>query len=69
MGFRPAKSKLAKHLRLSSAPLASLSLVVCGIGIAIGQIAQQDPVPVVNVGGNYMEAQFARLEFAQKVLE
>jgi len=68
-GFRPAKSKLAKHLRLSSAPLASLSLVVCGIGIAIGQIAQQDPVPVVNVGGNYMEAQFARLEFAQKVLE
>lgn len=38
-------------------------------GRATAQIAQQNPVPLVNVGGTYMESQFARLDFAQKVLE
>jgi len=67
MRFRPVKSKLARHLRRSFR--APHLLLVCGLTTVAGQIAQQDPVPMVNVGGNYMEAQFARLEFAQKVLE
>ena len=69
MRFRPVQSKLAKPLRISLAHLGALGLVVSGPATTMGQIAQQDPVPLVNVGGTYMEAQFARLEFAQKVLE
>ena len=69
MGFRPLKPKLAQHRQLEQQTLRLFAFLVCVAGIATGQIAQQNPVPLVNVGGNYFESQFARLEFAQKVLE
>jgi Ca-activated chloride channel family protein len=39
-------------------------------GIPAGPVyAPAGTIPAVNVGGNYMEAQFARVEFAEKLLE
>ncbi|HWC19210.1 MAG TPA: VWA domain-containing protein [Terriglobales bacterium] len=69
MPVQPVQSRPAKSQRRSKSILRLLSFFACAAGIALSQIAQQNPVPLVNVGGNYFEAQFARLEFAQKVLE
>lgn len=49
--------------------LAQCLIAGLAVGSAAAQIAQQNPVPLVNVGGTYMESQFARLDFAQKILE
>ncbi len=52
--------------------LAALFFLLGGIACSQAQTPQFAPVgtlPTINVGGNYMEAQFARLDFAQKLLE
>lgn len=57
-------------------PASIISLVfACSLNIDSQQIpagpvySPPGTIPIVNVGGNYMEAQFARLEFAQKLLD
>lgn len=51
-------------------------LLICNWRNVAAQVAPAGPVyapagtiPAVNVGGNYLEAQFARVEFAEKLLE
>ena len=55
---------------------AIVCLLICGQRNLHAQAAPAGPVyapagtiPAVNVGGNYLEAQFARVEFAEKLLE
>lgn len=69
-----------RKLPRSASLLRSFAAIVLGVAVLGGTAnAQRIPagptyapagtIPVINVGGNYMEAQFARVDFAQKILD
>ena len=62
-----------RHRFLLSNKLALTALFIWSVFHSHAQgvptYAAPGTIPVVNVGGNYLEAQFARLEFAEKLLD
>jgi Ca-activated chloride channel homolog len=68
--------RLRIRTSLQYRPAFSLSCLIISSALTIQAQVPAGPVyapagtiPTVNVGGNYMEAQFARLEFAEKLLD
>src|SRR5438105_2621081 len=75
MTIRKARLGISISAR-GEAACALLGLLLCGASRMHAQRIPAGPVyspagtiPTVNVGGTYMDAQFSRLEFAQKLLD